>query len=495
MSALAQTIENPIQPQSVTTISATARVDYILRFSKQAVMVIDEQISFCSDIGSQFLANLAVEQNAAYITMSAKLNDLQVRCRIIEQLFGNTLFDPEQSVAVSLINLVKQNKQAVSIVIDNAQHLSLQLIHELAQLAEIAKKADYHINVLMLATPQAGMVVSQNQSLFHKKLSIISAKTGQLIALNAKLFNTQSTFFKLTPLKKWLMFFSALTLVSAITVGILYQRDVFNFSKDILNGSQQHANKTGAIAITSPTFANESSLTGSIGLRSNKTTKGDSASVEEIYLLLNGQTITPTATIKVMPEKAEAEDILNALVNFDIDNNAVSKHSLKISQAADVVIEDDSHTLSTELLSAAQNTIVTPVIADLTIEAEDNQTSTISKIIIDELNGSALYLNQQQGYVIQISGFTQQEVLNEFLADYNEMAFHQYQRLVNDSLMTILTSKYFPTRELAELAYIELPQTIKDRSPWIKEISTINSEINYYQRSQSIKNQVTIPTS
>jgi len=495
MSALAQTIENPIQSQSVTTISATARVDYILRFSKQAVMVIDEQISFCSDIGSQFLANLAVEQNAAYITMSAKLNDLQVRCRIIEQLFGNTLFDPEQSVAVSLINLVKQNKQAVSIVVDNAQHLSLQLIHELAQLAEVAKKADYHINVLMLATPQAGMVVNQNQSLFHKKLSIISAQTGQLIALNSKLFSTQSTFFKLTPFKKWLMFFSGLTFISAMTVGILYQRDVFNFSKDLLTISQQHANKTSAISISSPTFVNESSLTENIGLRSNNTTKEISASVEEIYLLLNGQTIATKAPVKVIPEKAEVEDILYALVNFDIDNNMVRKHSLNTSQTVDVVLDDDKLTLSTELLSAAKNTIVTPVIADLAIEPEEKQTSTISKIIFEEPNANALYLNQQQGYVIQISGFSQQEVLNEFLADYNEMTFHQYQRLVNDSLMTILTSKYFPTRELAEQAYIELPQTIKDRSPWIKEISTINSEINYYQRSQSIKNQVTIPTS
>ncbi len=49
MSALAQNKVSQAQSESVTTISAAARVDYILRFSKQAIMVIDDDISLCSD--------------------------------------------------------------------------------------------------------------------------------------------------------------------------------------------------------------------------------------------------------------------------------------------------------------------------------------------------------------------------------------------------------------------------------------------------------------
>ncbi len=122
MSALAQANDPKEQIKSVTTISANARVDYILRFSKQAVLVVDEQTEICSDIGNQFLASLSSDHNAAFINVSAKLNNIQVRCRLIEQLFHGELFDPEQSVAVSIINLAKQHKQAISIVVENAAH-------------------------------------------------------------------------------------------------------------------------------------------------------------------------------------------------------------------------------------------------------------------------------------------------------------------------------------------------------------------------------------
>ena len=196
MSALAQTIDSPNAPNRVTKISANARIDYILRFSKQAILVVDHQLEHCSTVANQFLAALPVDNNAAFISISPKLNNIQVRCRLIEQLFNDELFDPEQSIAVSLINLAKKKRQALSIVIENAHLLSLQLIHELCQLAEIAKKAGYQISVLMLGLPQAGVTVANNSGLFRKNISILSAQTGQLLSLNSKLFKQRSLFFE-----------------------------------------------------------------------------------------------------------------------------------------------------------------------------------------------------------------------------------------------------------------------------------------------------------
>ena len=128
MSALVQNIGLSNDNPSVTKISAYARIDYILRFSKQAILVIDESHQQNAALSGQFLASLSEQHNAAYISLSAKFNNIQIRCRIIEQLCTGELFDPELSLAVSVINLAKKSQQAISIVLDNAQYLSLQIL-------------------------------------------------------------------------------------------------------------------------------------------------------------------------------------------------------------------------------------------------------------------------------------------------------------------------------------------------------------------------------
>lgn len=494
MSSLAQALETPTQPESVTTISATARVDYILRFSKQAVMVVDEQIALCSSVGSQFLSNLSPDHNAAYITMSAKLNNLQVRCRIIEQLFGNTLFDPEQSVAVSLINLVKKHQQPVSIVIDNAHLLSLQLTHELCQLAEIAKKSDHHISILMLSTPQGGLKICENQSLFHKKLAIISAQTGQLISHNAKQFKPPKNYLAITPMKKWLAFFVVLSLIAAGSVYVLFKRDVFGFSTTIAHLTGTENTTKSEAGQTKDTFVQ---VTDKVVISAPS-----QATASDIFSSLMEQPSVNAIIGEKIPQAAQPVDIINAIEayhqNLDekITNEAVltRDENNEITQASiapnkDVVTEVEKQPeLMAEISVENIEASVKPLTND---QIGENQHLPITEPA--KINGQ--YQGQEQGFVIQIAGFTQQNVLNEFLAEYQGLSFYQYQRLVNDETMTIVTSQYFQDRQQAELAITQLPQTIKDRSPWIKAITTINDEINRFQRSQSVENQVTIPAS
>jgi DamX protein len=483
MSSLAQALETPTQPESVTTISAIARVDYILRFSKQAVMVVDEQIALCSSVGSQFLSNLSSDHNAAYISMSAKLNNLQVRCRIIEQLFGNTLFDPEQSIAVSLINLVKKHQQPVSIVIDNAHLLSLQLTHELCQLAEIAKKSDHHISILMLSTPQGGLKICQNQTLFHKKLAIISAQSGQLISHNSKQFKPPINYLAITPMKKWIAFFLVLALVAAGSVYLLFKRDVFAFSVTIsqLATSQpmtkMHSRQVSDTFVSVPADAN-AIMTGS-----------QQASVNDILTSIVEGPIDNKVNEQKLPEKAQPIDIINAIESFTLSNEVVS--------ASNTIVEVENITVNTENIvepiSVNINSIITA--SNTTISSKNIVEASVKLPAEQAFFEHDQYQGQEQGFVIQIAGFSQQDVLEEFLADFPELSLFQYRRLVNNEIMTILTTEYHLNRERAEQAFAQLPQAIKDRSPWIKAISVINDEINHFQRSQSALNQVTIPAS
>ena len=92
MSALAYSTNKSDKHPSVTTISASARIDYIFRFSKQAILVINDDLETFAQIGSEYIATLPDEQNTAFVSISPKLNNIQIRCRIIEQLFGNSLF-------------------------------------------------------------------------------------------------------------------------------------------------------------------------------------------------------------------------------------------------------------------------------------------------------------------------------------------------------------------------------------------------------------------
>ena len=158
-------------------------------------------------ITNQFIASIPEQHNAAYISLSTQFNDIQIRCRIIEQLSAGELFDPEISLAVSVINLAKKSKQAFTVVLDNTQYLSLQILHEVTQLAAIAKKANLIINVVMFGTPEAGIKIQENKSLFHNKLTLLSAQSGQLLPTNSTIFNRPKRQWYAIGINKWLLSF------------------------------------------------------------------------------------------------------------------------------------------------------------------------------------------------------------------------------------------------------------------------------------------------
>ena len=70
MSALIKNIGLSDDKTSVTKISANARIDYILRFSKQAIIVVDESTEQNGQITNQFIATIPEQHNAAYISLS-----------------------------------------------------------------------------------------------------------------------------------------------------------------------------------------------------------------------------------------------------------------------------------------------------------------------------------------------------------------------------------------------------------------------------------------
>ncbi|MEW6983531.1 SPOR domain-containing protein [Colwelliaceae bacterium 6471] len=463
MSAIAHSIDSSTDDSDVTQISTNARVDYILRFSKHAVLVVDQEAKHYSLVGSQYLAALPESQNAAFVSISSKLNNIQIRCRIVEQLFGNSLFDPEQSLAVTLINLAQQDNDKISIVVEHAHLLSLQVMHELCQLAEIAKKANYEISVLMLGTYGAGSIPADNTVLFDKKLSILSAQSGQLIAINSKIFKAPSSFFNFTFGKKILLSIFVFSCLLASTLVALYQRDVLSFSA-LTDKTSQTTQASNAL-VTSTDILDNSESVESMALDQGEAniSVNNIASTDEVYASLLGELLPNEQDLqmglKITTGPASPIDIVNAIAMYGDNADGITKQA---------------ETLQAKPNNQSSNQI-------LTEESEMDG----SMVNTEKSNhGIAYYQQNPSGYVVQYAGIRQQEVVAEFARDHSKLEYHQYQRLLGDSPLFVLTSEIFATRAQAEMKITSLSSKMLKREPWVKPVSMIISEINALQGSQ-----------
>ena len=448
MSALMNSIGLSDDNTSVTKISANARIDYILRFSKQAILVIDESVEQSAQITNQFIATIPEQHNAAYISLSNQFSDIQVRCRIIEQLSAGELFDPEVSLAVSIINLAKKPQQAISIVLDNSQHLSLQILHEVSQLTAIAKKANLVINVIMFGSLQAGIKVQANKNLFHNKLTMLSAQSGQLISTNSTIFQRPKVKWYSIKLNKWLLSAFVLLFGLAAAVIMLLQQDSFNFTP--LPKVQKNDETTLNAALTEPQHT---------VLNKEVDINIAVANPSDIYSsLLVDKTQKNAVQLIADPAPATPNDIMLAMTSLPARNKSSTNNDSEIT--VDIVQEQQTTVSSTSATDAA-------LLKETSIKLAANY-----------------YLSQNSGFVIQIAAFDDIELANDYMMSLAKINSHVYQRLLNSNTNFVITSSIYADKISAKQALLALPESIIARQPWIKSLKLVKREINAFQDSQ-----------
>lgn len=479
MSALVQESPNLAENSSITSISANARIDYILRFSKQAILLIDENSEVSSNVCRQLLGTLPAENNAAYIAISPKLNDIQIRCRIIEQLYANTLFDPEQSLAVSIINLAKPDNKTLSIVVDNMHNASLQILHELTQLAVIAKKSQANVNVVMAGSLLSGQLAAQNASLFNNNLSVLSAETGQLVPLGSSLLKITKNFKLSKPVKIFTSIFFVLILAAA-TVYMNFDRiKVFNFSDlSLLNGPKsevkavQNVSARKALIVSSSNTEAEniettlqSTLTIEGSSNTEPTDNVEQATTFEILAYLENPELLQTTETKADESPISPTDILNAITN--------------IAPSIEVPVPEVIQKTPIKVAKGVPENLLSPELS----ASRTNTSSLVLSGVSNDYYGQAM-TNNADAYVVQYSGFTQQQALDDFLLAYRELNYQAYQRLLNKKEMLVLTSLSFKSAQVATNYLNSLPESIKASGAFIKSLSAINTEINAFESSQ-----------
>jgi len=447
-------------------ISVTARIDYNLRFAKQAVLVVGNNSQQYSQLASQFLVSLSNSQqnyddnhiNVAFLPASTKLNDIQVRCRLVEQLFVNTLFDPEQSLAVSLLRFAKQHRESISIVIDHAQALSLQIQYELSQLVSLAKKNKLTINVVLFGLTESMHLLAVNKSIFKNKLVVIDANSGQVLALEEdKALAKQST----SSMALWqkLSLIAAMIIITAVLIWVylLIVEDV---------NQQAIDTKTPLIRLASKDIK---SSTGTLSA-----SKADNT-VKEIKGKQKSKSVhSPTHATTSMDNQATNEDVIHALL--------ASTTSMQVEQ-----LPAKANDVLQALVGADMPNDVLPTEELINIEPALKQSTELkSQFSVLTPSDSEYYLTEaiahEQGYVIQIAGFSDTALWSRLIEQFSTANLYSYQRLLDGKSFMVVTSKVFHNKAEAKAAIALLPIQLTERNPWLKSISSVISEINTFTR-------------
>lgn len=458
MSALAQSNNSS---SSVTAINANARIDYILRFSKHLVLVLDEFQEGYADISGQFLSALPESHNAAYLALSPKLNDIQIRCRLIEQLFSGAPFDPEQPLLANILGLSSATKNPITIVIENAHFMSLQIMYELSQLADSAKKTNREFNVVLTGEASAGKLVSANQMLFSQKVSMVSAQTGQLISSSSDIFKESSSIYTFTQFQKLTAIILLLSLASAGAIYTLYQREALSFSglNEAFASAKQSIMSTDEFVVDKNVVSTQ---------------------------LIKDEPILSPAEEMTAALSATNDEILSAITNDNIGEGTVP-----IATPADI-----NSVLLSENNDLEPSTINEPIAA--LVSESDN---AMLDVLVDDIVYTPLppvapkesdkyYTSLDFGHVIQYItlSYTSQEqvvgLVEAFSKQHEDFRFKYYLRSINNNNMVVITSEFFADKNEARIELDTLPPELAVHSPWIKTIGAIKQEIAEFKRSQ-----------
>ena len=452
---------------SVTTISTHARIDYIMRFSKHAVLVLTRENENNSSVANQFIDKLPDNHNAAFLTISSKLNDIQIRCRLVEQLYSDVLFDPEESLAVTILKLSKDKKQPISLVLENAEHLSIKLLDELCQLTALANKVDRVANVLLLGNEATGKLIAKNRAVFQNKLSMLQAESGQLIAMDSAYFIDKpvSIFRKYWP-------FLAITLAALIIITIVFIMFLSN-SDDVseVTLAQNEINNVPTVFVENVEVHSIDEKIDTIKkIKNAEAVNENIATPEDIVQLL---TIAP----EVIDLSIESKEMPKAIVKKVISESDIKPMKKIVTVNTPTVI---SPTVTSP--TVISQVIVPPIIVSEVIELNHQD----SRVILHAgfSSDEKYYLEINKGYVAQVGGFSSEDSYQKFIKKFPDNDFYHYYRLYNKTKLIVVTTRVYPLETDARAAISFLPQTIKSAGVWVKTIETINREINAFQSSQ-----------
>ncbi|MGB0937021.1 MAG: SPOR domain-containing protein [Colwellia sp.] len=468
---------------TVTEISVISRIDYVLRFSKHLVAVINDNNSI-NTLAGEFIESVSdkTEQqtNTAFLYASTQLNDIQLRCRLIEQLFGSCMFDPEQSLAHSILQLAKKFTSNICIVIEDAQWLSTSMMVELSHLALQAKQKSIPLDIVVFGDKGLASNLGANKETFAKKLTIISSSNGQI--LNVKKLGREGIFqnIALQHKGKLAAIVVIITILTSLTWLGIDQYKILPFLNEALQtyAKEQNSNTQSTIEVK-PVINLNSANTKPL------------ADVTEIYgVIAGGNTPLNTPLNKSANDKnpdqvkqfASASEISQQLIlapgNAEPPENDVTPGNIELASIAQSAVEQKS----VEQITGKQQTIVGQEQTETLVNTPEETASNDIAVNIEPLTNNNqkikstghYYDNIKEGNAVQLVSFNNEQALNNFIGRYPELELYSFTKNVRGNEYHVVTSKVFATVTEANNFIGALPQSMSSTKPWVIPIKMIN---------------------
>ncbi|TMO72920.1 cell division protein DamX [Pseudoalteromonas sp. S3785] len=399
--------------------------------------------------------------NKAFVQVSASVNDVSLISDILEQSFNSPLIDHDLSLSENFYQLLQQQPcEACLWVLDNARHLSEELLQELELLAKnspitlyimLASQSKLAINnaVEIYLEPLSSRESKQLMSWYFPNLPydedpVFSAFLNEAKGNPSLLLAWQPTEHVADIVKKdtvsWrIHLISLLIIIMLLIIGLLYKNDMTQWWQTYYQNQQSQDIDTAIPAAKITAIP-----------RADKEVSNDNADISKADLPL--EPVSDKSQGNVAPHKNDVPAIMQSLTR-QAQQSAQSEQS--------------------EALPQSSNTpeSIEPIESD---DKESSQSKTSNNV-----SDNAWYLAQpDNNTTVQLLAVTQKKITREFIIRHNlSQRARVYQTKRNNKVWWVVTIGSYASLADAKSALSALPSTLRKNKPFYKKISKIKQEI------------------
>ena len=402
--------------------------------------------------------------NKAFVQVSASVNDVSLMSDILEQSFNSPLIDHDLSLSENFYQLLQQQPcEACLWVLDNARHLSEELLQELELLAKnspvtlyimLASQSKLAINnaVEIYLEPLSAHESKQLMSWYFPNLPydedpVFSAFLNEANGNPSLLLAWQPTEHVADIVKKdkvsWRVhLISLLIIIMLLIIGLLYKNDMTQWWQTYYQNQQSQDIDTAipASKITAIPSA-------------DKEVSNDNSDISKADLPL--EPVSDKSQGNVAPHKNDVPAIMQSLTR-EAQQSAQSEQSEQ-----------------SEALPQSLNTpeTIEPIESD---DKESPQPKTSNNV-----SDNAWYLAQpDNNTTVQLLAVTQEKITREFIIQHNlSQRAKVYQTKRNNKVWWVVTIGSYASLADAKSALSALSSALRKNKPFYKKISKIKQEI------------------
>ena len=404
------------------------RVAYLFKFTQQSILLIDSESEWYGTLGRHYLGHRP-DSNAAFISVNEKMTDIQFRCRVIEQLSPNSIFDPEKPLADTVVNLLTSDAKDISIVIEHTQHLSTQILKELLAFPQQYKSMQpgCDCQILFLGNEEAHTLCNSPAVAEAYDVIQLSARTGKPYINSQTKLDASKNKTKNLPLIP--IFVGGLTLLLIISMSML----VFN------SGTSDYAQ------LPEPTMrpTTDAPIIAQTRVETDKPVSVDERNqVDEQAVKLDKQ--MPISE----PAKATGKDVFIALTTSD-NRDVIADQAVEVSpeEKPSVILESN-----------------TPVINSVVESQATSNTVDIPTAFGD-------------GFHIQFAVLSNKNAVHTYIQNFTAIPLTYYQRKSEISTSYVIVSHSFSSKKEATDMLSTLTKSEGLTGLWIKSGQSIKREI------------------